>query len=47
MNKTGKINIAEIYSRFGIFIILLVTFIISAIISPAFLSETNVINVIR
>ena len=47
MNKKEKINVAEIYSRFGIFIILMVTLIISAVISPAFLSATNVINVIR
>lgn len=42
-----KTGIAEIYSKFGIFIILLATIIISAVISPAFLSATNIINVIR
>lgn len=47
MNKIKKMNIADIYGKFGIFIILLVTLIISAIISPAFLSASNIINVIR
>ena len=47
MNNTKKINIAEIYGKFGIFIILIITIIISAIISPAFLSASNITNVIR
>lgn len=47
MNNTKKMSIADIYGKFGIFIILLVTIVISAIISPAFLSVENIINVIR
>lgn len=47
MNKTKKINVADIYGKFGIFIILIGTIIISAIISPAFLSVNNLTNVIR
>lgn len=47
MNKTKKMNVADIYGKFGIFIILIGTIIISAIISPAFLSVNNLTNVIR
>lgn len=47
MNNSKKLNIAEIYGKFGIFIILIATIIISAIISPAFLSVSNLTNVIR
>jgi len=47
MNNSKKINVAEIYGKFGIFIILIATIIISAIISPAFLSVSNLTNVIR
>lgn len=47
MNRINKINIAETYNRFGIFIILIVTIIISAIVSPAFLSVNNITNVVR
>ncbi len=42
-----RLSIVEIYEKFGIFIILAVTMIISAVISPAFLSASNIMNVIR
>ena len=47
MNKTKKLSIADIYGKFGIFIILMATIIICAIISPTFLSVNNLMNVIR
>lgn len=50
-NKLGMQPISkrgtEIYSRFGIFVILLVTIVVGAFCSDVFLTPTNLINVIR
>jgi inositol transport system permease protein len=45
--KTGNINFAAFYQRFGIFVILLGVVIISSVLSPVFLSFRNLSNVLR
>lgn len=42
-----KVSLAEIYSRFGIFIILIIAIIISAFLSDTFLSVRNLGNILR
>ena len=42
-----KPSFARIYTKFGIFAILIVTFVASSILSPAFLTSSNLINVMR
>ena len=46
-NKNNKISFGNLYSRFGIFIILIVTVIIAALLNPAFFSGSNLLNVLR
>ena len=45
--KTKKLSVAEIYSRFGIFIILVISIIIASFLSDAFLTPRNLSNIIR
>lgn len=42
-----KLNFTDIYSKYGIFIILIVAVIISSFLSDAFLSTRNISNIIR
>jgi inositol transport system permease protein len=46
VDNRGKINVTQLYNKFGIFIILLAMIVISSIISPAFLTNTNILNVL-
>jgi inositol transport system permease protein len=46
-NKTGNINFAAFYQRFGIFAILFAVVVISSMLSPVFLSFRNLSNVLR
>lgn len=43
----GKISLAEIYSRFGIFIILVIAVIVASFLSDTFLTWRNLSNIIR
>lgn len=45
--KTKKWSAADIYSRFGIFIILIIAIIIAAFLSDAFLTPRNLSNIVR
>ncbi|MGI6008502.1 MAG: ABC transporter permease [Ruminococcus sp.] len=47
MTKTKKLSVADIYSRFGIFIILIIAVIIASFLSDAFLTPRNISNIIR
>lgn len=46
-NVEKKINWGDLYSRFGIFIILLIMVVVASILSPVFLTANNLINVLR
>jgi inositol transport system permease protein len=50
MNKSlgsqGNVNIKQLYNKYGIFAILLAIITISSLISPAFLTNINIINVL-
>jgi inositol transport system permease protein len=46
LDNQGKINIKQLYNKYGMFTILLAMLVISSIISPAFLTNTNIINVL-
>ena len=45
--KVRKISIADIYSKFGIFIILIIAVCIASTLSDAFLSPRNLTNILR
>lgn len=45
--KSKKLSVADIYSRFGIFIILIIAVIIASFLSDAFLTPRNISNIIR
>ena len=48
MNKSGnKMSIAQFYQKFGTLLILVVIFVASALISPKFLTVSNLSNVLR
>ena len=47
MNNKKKITFADVYSKYGIFIILLVDIIISTFLSDSFLSLRNLSNIVR
>lgn len=48
MNKRGnKMSIAQFYQKFGTLLILVVIFVASALISPKFLTISNLTNVLR
>lgn len=42
-----RMGFAELYSKFGIFIILILAIIIASFLSPAFLSARNLLNILR
>lgn len=42
-----KTSLADIYGRFGIFIILIIAFIVAAFLSSAFLNARNLMNIVR
>jgi len=44
--KPGVIDVKQLYNKYGIFAILIVILAISSIISPAFLTDTNILNVL-
>ena len=46
-NKTKKISLGNLYSRFGIFVILLATMIVASMLNPAFFTGSNLLNVLR
>lgn len=45
--KGKKINFADLYSKYGIFVILLVAVIIASLLSDTFLTPRNISNIIR
>ncbi|WP_283675486.1 ABC transporter permease [Butyricicoccus sp. Marseille-Q5471] len=45
--KEKKFNLAELYSKYGIFIILLVAVVIASLLSDTFLTPRNISNIIR
>ncbi|MDO4175700.1 MAG: ABC transporter permease [Eubacteriales bacterium] len=45
--KGEKLNFAEFYSKYGIALILIVLVVVASLLSPAFLTAKNLINVIR
>lgn len=47
MNEKKKISFADIYSKYGIFIILIAAVIISTILSDSFMTGRNISNIIR
>jgi inositol transport system permease protein len=48
MSETKKqFSIAQFYSKFGMFFILIVLFIVASVASPNFLTQTNLTNVLR
>ncbi|MGI6175548.1 MAG: ABC transporter permease [Christensenellales bacterium] len=47
LNKKRNISFADLYSRYGIFAILLGAVIISAILSPTFMTTRNIVNILR
>lgn len=49
MNKNGikGASLAELYSRYGIFLILVIALILGAILSPAFLTPNNLVSVAK
>lgn len=47
MKTKSKFSVAEFYSRYGIFLLFVIMFILMAIINVNFLSVTNITNVLR
>jgi len=45
--KKQKISFAEFYSKFGIFVILIVAVIAASLLSDTFLKPTNLVNILR
>lgn len=43
----SRIDVAQLYSQFGVFIILLVAMAVATLLSDAFLSSRNLINILR
>lgn len=46
-NNGKKRKMAELYSSYGMFAIFIVMFVVSSLTTPAFLTESNLMNVIR
>lgn len=47
IEKKKKLSFAQIYSQFGVFIILIVSIIISAFLSKTFTTSRNLLNILR
>ncbi len=47
MNEKKKLNWADLYSKYGIFVILIVAVIVASLLSDTFLTPRNISNIIR